>query len=448
VATLTVPTADTAAAAAGTRALRIAQTRTVLLLFLCYASCYFCRSNLSVATPLLIDELGRHGVSHDDAIVAIGSLASFGVFAYALGKWFLTSLGDYWGGKRNLLIATGGATVFTLLFAASAALPVFTLAWIGNRLSQSIGWSALVKVSSRWFHYSRYGTVIAILTCSYLLGDAAARQSMSLLLERGVGWRGLFLFGAAVAGAMFLANLFLLRESCTDEGHPEAVANPRNVFASGQEPPRSYLTLVLPLLRTRAFLIVCLLGFATTMVRETFNTWTPVYLRDFLGYGVSRAAILSAIFPGVGAVSVLLAGWASDRLGRNCRALLLALGLLATAVALLILTGLRPASAGVVLPVAMIGVVAFCLLGPYAFLPGAFALDFGGKRAGAAASGLVDGTGYLGGVLAGTVMARLSVAFGWGGVFLTLAAVSALAAIGAGYLWVLNARAAAPAPSH
>ncbi|HVH84105.1 MAG TPA: MFS transporter, partial [Steroidobacteraceae bacterium] len=265
------------AAAPATRALRVAQARTVVLLFLGYAACYFCRSNLSVATPLLIDELGRHGISHDDAIVAIGSMASFGVFAYALGKWFLTSLGDYWGGKRNLLIATGGATAFTLLFAASAALPMFTLAWIGNRLSQSIGWSALVKVSSKWFHYSRYGTVIAILTCSYLLGDAGARQSMSVLLERGVGWRGLFLFGAAVAGAMFLANLLLLRESCTDEGHPEAVANPRNVFAAAQARPQSYLTLVLPLLKTRAFLMVCVLGFATTMVRETFNTWTPVY---------------------------------------------------------------------------------------------------------------------------------------------------------------------------
>jgi sugar phosphate permease len=422
------------------RALRIAQCRTLLLLFLGYASCYFCRSNLSVATPLLVDELVRRGVSRADAIVSIGTMASFGVFAYAMGKWFLTGLGDYWGGKRNLLIATGGATAFTLLFASSSTLPLFTLAWVGNRLTQSIGWSALVKVSSKWFNYSRYGTIAAILTCSYLIGDAAARQSMGLLLHFGVRWRGLFLFGASVAGLMFIANLLLLRESRVDEGHPEAQANPRNVFA-GEDAPRNFLTLVLPLLRSRAFLMVCLLGFAATMVRETFNTWTPVYLRDFVGYGVSRAAFFSAIFPGVGAVSVLLAGWASDRLGRNCRALLLALGLAATAVALLVLAGLRPGSAGAVLPVAMIGIVAFCLLGPYAFLPGAFALDFGGKQAGAAASGLVDGTGYLGGVLAGTVMARLFVAFGWASVFMALAAVSVLAALGAGYLWVLNARA-------
>jgi sugar phosphate permease len=429
-----------AVAAPPLRALRVAQGRTLLLLFLGYASCYFCRSNLSVATPLIVDELGRRGISHATAIVSIGSMASWGVFAYAMGKWFLTSLGDYWGGKRNLLIATGGATAFTLLFAASSSLAMFTLAWTGNRLTQSIGWSALIKVSSKWFHYSRYGTVAAILTCSYLIGDAAARQSMGALLARGFGWRGLFLFGAGVAGCMFVANLWFLRESRTDEGYAQAEANPGNLFCGAQR-PKNFLQLVRPLLRSPAFVTVCLLGFASTMVRETFNTWTPVFLHDFAGYGVSQAAALSAIFPGVGALSVLLAGWLSDRIGSHCRALLLFFGLAATAVALLVLTGLRPGASGTLLPVVMIGVVAFCLLGPYAFLPGAFALDFGGQQAGAAASGLVDGTGYLGGVLAGYAMARLSVAFGWGSVFITLAVVSALAALGAGYLYRLHARA-------
>jgi sugar phosphate permease len=382
-------------------------------------------------------------MSHAEALVSIGAMASWGVFAYALGKWLLTSLGDYWGGKRNLLIATGGATAFTLLFASSSTLPFFTLAWIGNRLTQSIGWSALVKVSSRWFHYSRYGTVAAILTCSYLVGDAIARPSMGWLLHEGLTWRMVFVFGAAVAGTMFLANLVLLRDSRAECGYPEAQANPSNVFAAASSgKPTSYFTLVRPLLGSPAFRVVCLLGFATTMVRETFNTWTPVYLRDFFGYSVSHAAALSAIFPAVGAVSVLLAGWVSDRLGRNCRAVLLMLGLAATAAALLVLMLLKPGAPGAALPLVMIGLVGFCLLGPYAFLPGAFALDFGGKQAGAAASGMVDGTGYLGGVAAGAVMARIAVGSGWGGVFMTLAAVSALAAGGAAYLYVLNARAA------
>ena len=430
------------AAAPGTRALRSAQARTVLLLFFGYASCYFCRSNFSVATPLLADELSRHGVSHAQALLGLGYLASAGVAAYALGKWFLTGLGDYWGGKRNLLIATGGATVFTLLFASSSALPVFALAWVGNRLSQSIGWSALVKVSSKWFSYAKYGTIAAILTCSYLIGDAAARQSMSWLLDRGVGWRGLFIFGAAVAGLMFVCNLLLLRESRTEEGHPEPAVNPSNVFAGAAATPRSFLERVMPLLRSRAFLTVCLLGFATTMIRETFNTWTPQYLHDFAHFSVSRAAAWSAIFPAAGAVSVLLAGWSSDRLGANTRALLLCAGLSATTLAMLALRSVQPGAAGGALPVAMIGIAGFCLLGPYSFLPGAFALDFGGRQAAAAASGMVDGTGYFGGVAAGSVMVWLSQRFGWGSMFLALAVVGSLATLGASYLHILTARRA------
>ncbi|MBV8852137.1 MAG: MFS transporter [Sinobacteraceae bacterium] len=426
--------------APGRRALRRAQCRTLLLLFVGYASCYFCRSNFSVATPLLADELSQRGLSHADALISLGWLASAGVFAYALGKWFLTGLGDYWGGKRNLLIATGGATLFTLLFASSSLLPLFGLAWIGNRVSQSIGWSALVKVSSKWFSYARYGTIAAILTCSYLVGDAAARQSMSWLLERGMGWRGLFVFGACVAGCMFLCNLLLLRESRTEEGYPEPAANPRNVFAGAATAPQSFRERVLPLVRSRAFLTVCLLGFATTMIRETFNTWTPQYLHDFGLLSVSRAAAMSAVFPGVGALSVLLAGWGSDRLGPNARSLLLIIGLAATAAALLVLRSLPPAAGNGVLPIAMIGVVAFCLLGPYSFLPGAFAMDFGGKQAAAAASGMVDGTGYLGGVAAGSVMVWLSQRLGWSAMFLALAVVSMLATFGACYLYVLNAR--------
>src|SRR5262249_13474765 len=129
------------------RSLRRAQLRIIVLLFCGYAACYYCRADLSVAAPLLVEELARHGVSHGDAIVHIGSLTSLGVLAYALGKLFLTGLGDYWGGRRNFLIGVGGATAFTLLFAAGGTVPVFTLAWVGNRLTQSLGWAGLIKVS-------------------------------------------------------------------------------------------------------------------------------------------------------------------------------------------------------------------------------------------------------------------------------------------------------------
>lgn len=425
------------------RSLRIRQTTVVLLLFGGYASLYFCRADLAVATPLLIEELGKHGISHADAIIRMGEITSLGVLAYAIGKLFLTGLGDFWGGRISFLLGLGGATVFTLMFTSSLSLPLFTIAWIGNRLTQSVAWAGLVKVSSKWFDYSSYGMIIGILSISYLVGDAAARQWMGMLIDHGYGWRALFFFAAAVAGLFLVVNFFLLRESRVDSGYTEAKANPLNLFAGSESRPKSVRELLLPLLRSRAFLLVCLLSLGCTIIRETFNAWTPVYLRDYLGYSNGDAARMSGIFPGVGAVSVLATGWLSDRLGVNGRALIMFVGLSAAAAALLVLMTMRSSTNGSLLPLIAIGTVAFCLLGPYSYLGGAFALDFGGKQAGAASSGIIDGIGYLGGAAAGYVVARIAVSFGWQGVFVSLAVVSALAALGAGCLYILNARAAA-----
>jgi OPA family glycerol-3-phosphate transporter-like MFS transporter len=423
--------------------LRSSQVRTVVLLFCGYAACYYCRADLSVATPLIAEELAKRGVTHAEALVRIGTITSLGVLAYALGKLFLTGLGDYWGGRRNFLIGVGGAAAFTLLFATGAGLPVFTLAWTANRLTQSVGWAGLIKVSSKWFNYSSYGSIAGLLSISYLVGDALARQQMAMLLAHGYGWRALFVFAGIVATLALAANFLWLRESRVDEGHPEAEPNPLNLFSTGESRPASVGALLAPLLRSRAFLLVCLLSFGCTIIRETFNTWNPVYLRDYVGYSVSDSAAMSAIFPAVGAVSVLLAGWLSDRMGLNGRSLLMTLGLAATALALLGLTSVPSGPAGAALPVAFIAVIAFGLLGPYSYLGGAFALDFGGKQASAASSGIIDGIGYIGGVLAGDTVARLAVNYGWRGVFVALAVVSAAAAISAGYLHLLNLRTAA-----
>jgi OPA family glycerol-3-phosphate transporter-like MFS transporter len=427
------------------RSLRYRQTLIVSLLFGGYAALYFCRADLSVGAPLIIDELKLHGVAHGDAVIRLGSITSLGVLAYALGKLFLGGLGDFWGGRVSFLIGLCGATVFTLMFATGSFLPVFTIAWIGNRLTQSIAWAGLIKVSSKWFDFSSYGTIIGILSISYFIGDAAARQWMGVMIARGAGWRPLFYLAASAAALMFVVNFVLLRESRLDAGYAPAKTNPQNLFAASEERPAGLRELLLPLLRSRAFVLVCLLSLGCTIIRETFNTWTPVYLRDFLGYSNSSAAGMSAIFPAVGVVSVLVSGWLSDRIGVHGRSLILFLGLATTAAALLALTSMHSSRSGALPPLFAIGTVAFCLLGPYSYLGGAFALDFGGKQASAASSGIIDGVGYLGAVVAGDSVARVSVAIGWEGVFVSLAAVSALAALGAGCLHVLSRRSPPPA---
>jgi OPA family glycerol-3-phosphate transporter-like MFS transporter len=418
--------------------LRFSQIVTVLLLFGGYAALYFCRADLSVATPYIIDELGANGIAHADAVIRIGQMTSAGVLAYALGKLFLTGLGDFWGGRLNFLIGLVGATLFTYVFTTGSALSLFTFAWFCNRLTQSIAWAGLIKVTSKWFDYTSHGAIAGILSVSYLVGDALARHWMGGILGQGFAWRSVFYFAAAVGGLLLVSNLLFLRESRTDAGYPPAKAHPANLFGGTESRPESVRALLGPLLRNRAFLIVCLLSFGATIVRETFNIWTPTYLHEHAGYTESAAAGMSAVFPAVGVFSVLLSGWLSDRLGEGGRATVMFFGFLTSGVVLLALTVLQPTTSGSTLAVAMIGAVAFCVLGPYSYLGGAYALDFGGKQAGAASSGLIDGIGYLGGILAGDTVARISVGFGWKGVFVALAVVCVLAAASSAYLYFWN----------
>ena len=423
--------------------LRRRQLAIIALLFVGYASLYFCRADLSVATPLLVEELVGRGLSQRDALWWIGTFTSIGTFGYALGKLFLGGLGDYWGGRINFLIGLAGAVLFTVLFAVTGLIPIFTLAWFGNRLTQSLSWAGLIKVSSKWFNFSSYGTVLGVLSVSFLIGDAAARQMMGSLIHHGFGWRTLFYVAAAVAAVCLTVNFLFLRESRTDLGFQAAQPNPLNLYGASDSRPPSVSALLRPLFRSPAFQLVCLLSFALTIVRETFNNWTPEYLHAHLGLSAGDAGSFSAVFPAVGAVSVLITGWLSDRLGVNGRALLMFIGLTLATAALIALVSIPAGTGTTIAPLVAIAAVAFCLLGPYSYLGGAFALDFGGRQGSAVASGMIDGIGYIGGILAGTSVTQISGAYGWQGVFVALAVVTALATLASGMLYALRYRAAA-----
>jgi OPA family glycerol-3-phosphate transporter-like MFS transporter len=417
---------------------------TAALLALGYSGYYFCRSDLSVVLPDLMRDLSRHGITANEAQIRLGFMASMGTAAYALGKFFSGALADTHGGRRFFLGGMAGSILFTVLFALSGGFPLFTLAWIGNRLLQSQGWAGLVRVSSRWFSYSTYGSVMAVVSLSFLFGDAGCRWMMSELLAHGVGWRGVFYFAAAALGVLFLINLVLLRETPAERGLPAPEVNPRNVYAQNADPQNVGVdqpgpenlrehqqkigAILRPLLSSFAFWLVCLLAFGATLLRETFNLWTPTYFVQFVGLLPSVAASRSALFPLCGGVSVLLGGFLSDRLGPNGRNLLVVTGMAACTVCLVML-GRVTGHAGEWAPSLLVGLVGFTLLGPYSYLAGAMSLDFGGQRGSATAAGIIDGFGYIAGWLSGVTVARISVAYGWSSAFFALAGVSLATAL-------------------
>jgi OPA family glycerol-3-phosphate transporter-like MFS transporter len=406
---------------------------TISLLVLGYSGYYFCRSDLSVVMPLLIRDLGQHGISANVAQVRMGFVASAGVLAYALGKFVSGSLADLFGGRNNFLAGMAGAVLFTVLFALGGGFPIFTMAWIGNRVFQSAGWVGLVKVSSRWFSYSIYGTVMAVLSLSFLFGDAAARETMALLLGAGMGWRGIFFTGAGLLFLLLVVNFLLLKETPQERGLPAPLTNPLNVYADPKASGASTGKLALgeslrPLLASRFFWMVCLLSLGTTLLRETFNLWTPTYFAEYVGLTNADAASRSALFPLFGGVSVLLAGFLSDRLGLNGRSLVLFGGLASGTVCLFLLAQV-PGHGNPWIPVGLVTLIGFLLMGPYSYLAGAMSMDFGGEKGSATAAGIIDGVGYLAGVMSGDTMARVTVNYGWRKAFVALAVTCLLTAV-------------------
>jgi sugar phosphate permease len=415
------------------------QVATVALLVAGYSGYYLCRSDLSVAMPLIIAELGQRGADVNAARVAMGTVASWGVLAYAIGKFPSGALADYLGGRRNFLFGMAGSIGFTLLFAISGGIPMFTLAWMGNRMVQSLGWAGAVKITSKWFSFRRYGTVMAIISLSYLFGDAISRQFMAALIGLGLGWRSVFGVAAAVLGTILVLCTWLLRESPAEIGQHEPAENPTNLFGeAGSEKPKSLRALLQPFFGSGIFWLVCGLSLGTTILRETFGLWTPTYFAQAASMSAAEAASASALFPLFGGFSVILCGWLSDRLGRGGRAAVLAGGLLLSA-AVLAALGLGAGAGSQVWLVILVAMVAFLITGPYSFLGGAISLDFGGKQGSGTASGIIDGMGYLGGVLSGDSMARISVAYGWTGAFLFLAGV-ALLSTGAAAVFLYHER--------
>jgi sugar phosphate permease len=284
---------------------------------------------------------------------------------------------------------------------------------------------------------------MAVLSLSYLFGDAISRAIMSLLLAHGFGWRGVFGAGAGLLSVLLLCNLIFLRDSPQSYNLPPPEENPLNLFSdvSAAATRPGMVAIFRILLSSYAFWLVCGLSLGTTLLRETFNLWIPTYFTQMVGMTGAQAASGSALFPLFGGLSVLFAGFLSDYLGPEGRSRILFGGLCFSVLALLGLAEVTTHAPRLV-PLALVAAVAFC--GPYSYLAGAMALDFGGKEGSATASGMIDGFGYLAGILSGNAMAHLVVTYGWQTMFLVLAGVAGLTSVVGGLaLWQQHRRAIA-----
>lgn len=404
------------------------QRRTLATLFGGYVGYYFCRSHLSVATPLILAAFASEGVTKE----TLGTVVSIGVACYAIGKAIAGPIADRFGGRRLFLggmcLSAFATATAAMIVGATNAFVIFGALWALNRFAQSIGWVALVRVVGRWFSIGRHATVMGVLSLSFLLGDAFVRLVLGTTIRIGEvnrdgpleilrSWPAVFGVAAGILAFTAVLTSIFLRESPRDVGLPEPAANPINLYHDLTVPARrpSLVQLLTPLLSSGLFWLVCGMSFGLTLIRETFNTWTPTYLNEAVELKVGAAALGSVIPPLGGAAAVILAGVLSDRIGgRHGRIILPSLVLLcATLLAIAAFdTQGRP-----VLALSLVTAAQFFLVGPYSYLAGVMALDLGGKTGNSTASALTDTAGYVGALLSGFGAGWIADTYGWSSVF-------------------------------
>ncbi|ACU74629.1 major facilitator superfamily MFS_1 [Catenulispora acidiphila DSM 44928] len=391
------PAAGTAAT--GQRSLRLVM---LVLAFACGASV----ANLYYAQPLL-EPIGRgFGVGTGTAALIV-TLTQIG---YAIGLALLLPLGDL---RENRSLASGTLVVTALALGVAALAPDFAvfliaIAFVGLA---SVVAQVLVPLAAHLAPEETRGKYVGQVTGGLLLGIMLARSASSLAAAAW-GWRSIY---AISAGVMLLTALAVVR--LVPRRRPDHTASYASLVASSVTLARTE-----PILRRRALSQALMFGAFTAY-------WTAIADELTRHHGMNQTGVaIFALVGAAGAASAPIAGRLGDRghavAGRAAATTLAVAALLlaafgASSVAVLVISA-------VLLDFAVQGHHVLSLRDIYTLRPEA-----------RARMNSVYMTGvFAGGAVASAVTGAMLTHFGWSGVALFAAALTALAAL----LWLAENR--------
>jgi MFS transporter, ACS family, D-galactonate transporter len=272
--------------------LTVSQWRVLILLGFSVFISYIDRSNLSIAAPMLKDQLNLSASQ-------LGILLSSFFWTYAslqlFSGWLVDRLNVNWvfaGGFFLWSVATIGIGLvhgFVLLLALRLLLGI----------GESVAYPSYSKIIALHYREEHRGIANAIVSAGLALGPGFGILAGGLLIVR-FGWRSFFI----VLGLLSLSWLLPWITWMPDAKaaiHVDRVAAPS--FAA--------------LLRQRSAWGTCIAMFGHNYVNYFLLTWLPFYLvreRHFSMYSMAKIGGTAYI---MGACLAVTTGWVSDRLIRS-----------------------------------------------------------------------------------------------------------------------------------
>ena len=380
-----------------------------------YALFYFVRTNISVALPVIIRELGYTKAQ-------LGLILSVGGTVYGFSKFVNGFLGERSNPRYFMAAGLLACAAMNVAFGLSSTLLLFGVFWLLNNWFQGMGFPPCARTMGHWFSPTERSTTFGIWHAGHTAGAALVAVLTGVLIARYGDWRLCFFVPAAIAVGGAVMILLGLRDTPGSMGLP-----PVEVY-KGEEAPAeaaaetgdglSYRDLVVRNVLLNPFMwVISVANLMVYILRYASLHWGPTFLQEAKHVSPATSAVLLGASEVAGLVGALAAGYAADRLfgGRAGRVCVIAMAALT---GVLCLFRVAPPSAP------WLAGTCFVVMQLLVYVPqmliASMAMNLGTKRAAAAAVGLTGIVGYASTLVSGFGIGWIVDRHGWDAAFLVL----------------------------
>ncbi len=386
------------------------RNRIFFTVWITYMIYYIGRTNISIAKPFIMDE---YGIS----LGVMGLIGTIFFLAYAFGQFVNGFLGDKIGARRFITIGLIISAVINIFMGvAFDFIWVAFLLWGLNGYFQSMGWAPSVKTIANWHPVEERGKWSSRLATSYLLGGVVSWIIAIFITDTlSLNWRFSFIIPGIIM--VFMAIHFYVRNRNAPEecGLPTIEEEYEGKIGMGDFRDDEFVGFkytAKTVFFTKTVLFASFGLFCLNMVRYGLTDWLPYLLSPEVTGAAEFAVWKSIFYPIGGTIGVLLGAWISDKFAGKRRIPVICAFFILLSLVLLIYTLLPPLDMVFGIPVLiLIGILNFA---PHALLVATIPMEFGTRKAASAATGFIDGWGYIGAAITTFTSATLiEVAGSW-----------------------------------
>jgi Sugar phosphate permease len=262
-----------------------------------------------------------------------GLLMTFFLIAYGIGNIFLSGLGDYYGPRKAMTVAIGSWFIAMMIGGFAPALVVMLIARFLLGLGEGLHFPMMNAFCRPWFPKKEKGTASAVWFMGTSVAPAIGMPVFAWIVSH-YSWHYTF-YTCAIVGVI---PAFLVWFYTTDTPRQHKTINQAEIdyIEAGQdlggepdhkESMREMLANNFHLIASvKAFWVMVVYYCVHNMVYWGLLTWLPSYLKNERGFSWSEMGFLASMPFILAIVCKLVAGWASDKVGRRAPFCILAMG--------------------------------------------------------------------------------------------------------------------------